>query len=125
MKPNKITLNYFLLKSREIHGDKYDYSMVNKINGGKSKIDIICKEHGIFEQRVSNHINIGDGCPKCSGKGKWNDDTLKSEFIKIHSNKYDYSNTKFTGVNNKVEIICKNHGKFLQNIHKHIKEQVS
>jgi len=123
MKPNKITLNYFLFKSKEIHGDKYDYSMIDKINGGKSKIDIICKEHGIFEQRVSNHINLGDGCPKCVGKGKWNDDTLRSEFVKIHIDRYDYSNTKFTGINNKVEIICKNHGKFLQNIHKHLKGQ--
>lgn len=123
MKPNKITLNYFLIKSKEIHSNKYDYSLITDIRGGRSKVDIICKDHGIFKQMVSNHINLGDGCPKCVGKGKWNTENLKEEFIKIHLDRYDYSNVVFNGVNNKIEIICKEHGIFHQNIHKHLKGQ--
>jgi len=123
MKPNKLTLNYFLYKSNEIHGNKYDYSLVKQIESNKSKIEIICKKHGIFNQRVSNHINLGDGCPKCVGVGKWSDDVLKNEFQKVHFDKYDYSKVKFEGVKNKVIIICKDHGEFVQNIHKHIKGQ--
>ena len=123
MKPNKITLNYFLLKSKEIHGDKYDYSLIKEIKGGQSKVEIICQEHGIFKQRVSNHMNLGDGCPKCVGVGKWNTELVISEFRNVHSDLYDYSNVKFNGVDKKVEIICKEHGSFEQNIHKHLKGQ--
>lgn len=123
MKPNKLTLNYFLLKSKEIHSNRYDYSLIKDIKSGKSKVSIICKQHGVFTQRVSNHINLKDGCPKCVSKGKWNTEHLKSEFNRIHLNRYDYSNVIFSGISNKVEIICKEHGIFHQNIHKHLNGQ--
>jgi len=120
MKPNKVTLNYFLIKSKESHGDLYDYSMIKEIKRNSDKVSIICGEHGIFKQRVSNHMNLNDGCPKCAGVGKWNTELLVSEFKKVHSDRFDYSNVKFDGVGNKVEIICKEHGPFKQNIHKHL-----
>ena len=54
----------FIKKSRVIHGNLYDYGLVDyKTN--KIKIKIICKKHGIFKQRPDNHINIKAGCPKC------------------------------------------------------------
>lgn len=34
--------------------------------------------------------------------------------IKKHGNKYDYSITNYTGINNNVDILCKIHGKFTQ-----------
>lgn len=120
MSPNKVTLNIFLYKSKEIHNDRYDYSLVKEINGNSDKVDIICSDHGIFKQSVSNHMNLGNGCPICIGKGRWNNETLISEFNKIHFNLYDYSNVNFKGVENKVDIICKKHGTFSQNIHKHL-----
>lgn len=122
MKPNKVTLNYFLIKSNEVHNSKYDYSLVN-FNSISDKVDIICKEHGVFKQRVSNHMNLKDGCPKCAGVGKWNTDLLVSEFKKIHKDKFDYSKVLFENVDKKVEIICKEHGSFYQNIYKHLNGQ--
>ena len=106
-----------------IHGDKYDYSLIKEIKGGQSKVDIICEDHGIFKQRVSNHINLADGCPKCAGIGKWNNEVLKSEFQKIHNSIYDYSLIEFNGVDKKVKIICEYHWVFDQNIYKHLKGQ--
>jgi very-short-patch-repair endonuclease len=123
MKPSKVTINYFLIKSREIHGDKYDYSLIKSIKTNSEKVEIICKEHGVFTQRVSNHMNLGDGCPKCAGVGKWNTELLISEFKNVHGNKFDYSKVEFKNVDKKVEIICKEHGNFKQNIHKHLKGQ--
>jgi len=120
MKPNKVTLNYFLIKSKESHGDLYDYSMIKEIKRNNDRVSIICSDHGVFKQRVSNHMNLNDGCPKCAGVGKWNTELLVSEFKKVHSDRFDYSNVKFDGVGNKVEIICKEHGPFKQNIHKHL-----
>lgn len=123
MSPNKVTLNLFLYKSKEKHNDRYDYSLIKEVNGNSDKVDIICKDHGIFKQSVSNHMNSGHGCPICIGKGKWSNDVLISEFNKVHFDLYDYSKINFEGIDNKVDIICKEHGIFSQNIHKHLKGQ--
>lgn len=123
MSPNKVTLNYFLLKSKETHGDKYDYSLIDNIKSNGDKVKIICHTHGPFVQRVSNHMNLGDGCPKCVGVGRWNTELLISEFKKVHKDKFDYSGVIFENVSKKVEIICNIHGKFTQNIHKHLTGQ--
>lgn len=53
----------FLEKSIAKHGDKYDYSQ-SVYKNRHSKISIICPIHGVFEQRVNNHI-AGKGCKKC------------------------------------------------------------
>jgi very-short-patch-repair endonuclease len=120
MKPNRITINYFLLKAKKIHNNKYDYSLINTINRNTDKVNIICKKHGVFIQKVSNHINIGDGCPKCVGVGKWNNELLITEFKKVHKNNFDYTKVEFKNIDKKVEIVCKIHGSFYQNIYKHL-----
>ena len=45
--PNKLTTLEFIKKSKEIHGDKYDYSLVD-YKKTDEKIKIICKKHGVF-----------------------------------------------------------------------------
>lgn len=62
----RLTKEIFIYKSKQIHGDKYDYSKVNYINN-KTKICIICPEHGEFWQTPSNHLQ-GKGCPECGKK---------------------------------------------------------
>lgn len=59
---NKTILN-FIEDSKKVHGDKYDYSLLEKKLVLK-KQKIICKKHGIFEQNISEHIS-GHGCKKC------------------------------------------------------------
>lgn len=59
----KLTLEQFLSRSNQIHGNKYDYSKV-KFNSVYDYITIICPIHGSFKQRVCNHLN-GRGCSKC------------------------------------------------------------
>jgi len=63
---NRITKNKicFIDKSKVIHNNKYDYSLV-KYKSAKTKVKIICPEHGPFEQRPDNHLH-GQGCPKCT-----------------------------------------------------------
>lgn len=121
MEPNELTLNRFKIKSNEIHDNKYDYSKVN-FSMNKDKVIIICPDHGEFIQCVSNHVNLGQGCPECSCIN-WNTDRLKYEFIKLRGNEYDYSNVVFENIDKKVEIICKKHGKFKQRIYKHLNFQ--
>jgi len=122
MCPNKVTLNLFTTKSSTIHNNKYDYSLV-EFNTIKDKVKIICPEHGIFIQSVSNHMNLKDGCPKCIGRGFWNKENILKEFTNIHLNMYDYSLVEFKGISHKVKIVCRSHGPFDQNIHKHLSGQ--
>lgn len=64
MAKRQFSTDEFIKKSKEINGDKYDYSLV-EYNGCKNKVKIICKKHGIFEQMPYKHLN-GHGCPICS-----------------------------------------------------------
>jgi len=85
----KLTQEDFIQKAKLIHGEKYDYSLVEYKSIHKS-INIICKEHGIFEQLPSNHYS-GKGCAKCGGTYKLNNEDFIKKSVKIHGNKYDYS----------------------------------
>jgi intein-encoded DNA endonuclease-like protein len=59
----KNSLDTFIKRAREIHGDKYDYSKVEYKNS-KEKVCIICPVHGEFWQTPSNHL-MGKGCRQC------------------------------------------------------------
>ena len=100
------TTEDFIKKAEQIHGFKYDYSLVEYINN-ITKVKIICPTHGVFEQLPSNHIRRSSICPKCNNESK----ALTTEqFIekskKIHNNKYDYSLVKYKNNITKVSIKC-------------------
>ena len=59
-----LTTKEWIEKAKIIHGNKYDYSRTKYINA-KSKICIICPEHGEFWQRPQDHLR-GHGCPYCN-----------------------------------------------------------
>lgn len=57
----------FIKLAKELHGDKYDYSLVD-YKHSKAKVKIICPDHGVFEQRATSHVDTtrgGKGCPTC------------------------------------------------------------
>lgn len=63
------TTEQFIKEAKQIHGDKYDYSLVDYINCDK-KVKIKCNKCGIiFEQIPYYHINRKQGC-KCRKKEK-------------------------------------------------------
>jgi hypothetical protein len=64
----------FIKKSREKHGDKYDYSLVNYINY-ETYVNIICPIHGVFKQSPDCHLHSG-GCPKCGATLSKNEEEL-------------------------------------------------
>ena len=51
-------------KAYKVHGDLYDYSLVNYINN-KTKVKIKCENGHIFEQVPNDHLR-GNGCIFCS-----------------------------------------------------------
>lgn len=62
----ELNVDEFIYKSRLVHGDKYDYSLVKFDGSVRSiKVDIICPDHGVFSQRPIWHYAYGNGCPRC------------------------------------------------------------
>ena len=115
--------NYFIEKSNIIHNNKYDYSKVNYI-GNKTKVKIICTEHGIFEQTPNIHLK-GCDCPECGSINRIQKRSSNTEeFIKkskeIHRDKYDYSKVEYVNGITKVTIICPKHGEFKQKPQHHL-----
>jgi very-short-patch-repair endonuclease len=120
----KLTTNEFIEKSKLKHGDKYDYSQVEFIDT-YTKITIICKIHGEFEQMPTSHYLIGCGCYECSiiesgDKQRRSTDEFIEKANEVHNYKYDYSLVEYKGCFDIVKIICKSHGKFEQKPSKHI-----
>ena len=63
--PKKLTLEEFVSKCRNKHGDNYDYSCIKEYNGQDDYYLIKCNMCGqSFVQRGSNHLQ-GRGCPFC------------------------------------------------------------
>jgi hypothetical protein len=56
--------NKFILKSKIIHNDYYNYDNVKYINY-LTPVEIKCPKHGIFLQKPSHHL-LGHGCRKCN-----------------------------------------------------------
>lgn len=114
----KLTTESFIKKAHLVHGDRYDYSKVNYV-GAKTKVVIICKEHGEFEQEPTNHL-MGSGCIKCAGIHKSNTVEFVTRAKLVHGNKYDYSKVNYSTTNEKVSIICSTHGEFKQTPYGHL-----
>ena len=113
----------FIKMSCKIHGNKYDYSKV-EYNDSRTKVCIICPEHGEFWQTPDNHLR-GHGCQKCNifrlnEKTRMAKEDFIEKSIKIHGDKYDYSNVEYVNCDTPVKIICKIHGEFWQTPYNHL-----
>ena len=112
----------FINKAKQIHGNKYDYSKVEYKNN-RTKVCIICKEHGEFWQRPDKHILRRQGCPHCSGNAKRDINSFIEDAQKVHGDKYDYSKSVYNGIHDKLCIICPEHGEFWQAPNDHLHGQ--
>jgi hypothetical protein len=117
--PKKKTLEEVIADFRKAHGDRYDYSKVEYVNA-KTKVLIICQDHGEFWQRPGCHKK-GRGCAECGGTNLLTTQQVIKKFRKIHGERYDYSKIIYKNAKNSVKIICPEHGCFIQNAHSHMK----
>lgn len=80
---DKITqlTNEFIVKAQNVHGDKYDYSLIEYKNS-KTKVPIFCKEHDVFMQTPDSHLR-GHGCSKCRSE------SMKKIIYGVGINDYD------------------------------------
>ena len=128
-KRNKTTTEQFIQRAKEIHVDKYDYSKVEYVNP-KTKVCIICPEHGEFWQTPDSHLH-GCKCPTCAGRKKITTEDFIQRAKEIHGDKYDYSKVEYVNNHTNVCIIShkinplngEEYGEFWQTPKNHLKGQ--
>ena len=108
----------FIREAQSIHHNKYDYSKVEYANN-KTKVCVICPEHGEFWQTPSDHLN-GKGCPQCAGNIRCDKDAFIEKAKHMHNDRYDYSKVEYVNAHTKVCIICSEHGEFWQTPNNHL-----
>ena len=117
----------FILKAKQIHGDKYDYSK-SVYKNALTKLCVICPKHGDFYIRPNSHISGKQGCRKCGIQRRHQNNSKSiSDFIvgckKIHGNLYDYSKVVYKNNHTNVEIVCPTHSSFWQKPNAHLSGQ--
>ena len=109
----------FISKANTVHNNQYSY-LTDKNFSSNKKVIVICNSHGKYISFKWSHLK-GSKCPKCVKENrKLSVDEFLSKANEVHSNKYDYSESKINFVNNKIKIICHKHGSFWQRTGPHI-----
>lgn len=116
---NIMSTEEFIEKALHIHGDRYNYSLVNYV-GIDAKVEIKCLIHGIFLQTPYNHLH-GKNCPRCAGNSR---NLTTKDFIEsamfLHEYKYSYEYSIYTGRKEDLIIKCYKHGNFSQTPDSHL-----
>jgi len=89
----------FIQKAKDIHGNKYNYTLVNYVTN-KIKVEIICNMCGKhFFQSPSNHNNHKQNCTYCDGKYKINDNSIIEYRKKVRNETYKYKKELYNNWN--------------------------
>ena len=99
----KMLFKDFIILANERYNNKFTYDETS-FNGSHTKMRIICPKHGEFWQAPRTHLKYLCGCPSCSYEYRAKNYTsTTNEFIskalKVHGNKYDYSEVEYVNVN--------------------------
>lgn len=118
--PNiRFTLEEFIDKSIILHNNMYSYSKITEYKNARTKVCIICPEHGEFWQTPNMHLQ-GQGCMMCGGKKQHTTESFIKISVEEHGYKYDYSKVVYKNNSTQVVIICPKHGEFKQMAKKHM-----
>lgn len=117
------TKEKFVTRATAVHGDRYDYSLVEYL-GAQEQVTIICLDHGPFEQSPNGHL-AGKGCYECgvvasADAKRSTTEQFVAKAKMAHGDRYDYSLVDYVSSQARVKIICPDHGVFLQRPNDHI-----
>jgi hypothetical protein len=118
-----VTQDHVLSRYAEVHGDRYDYSLVRYV-GSHHKVTVVCLKHGPFETTSSDHA-AGTGCPPCSwdkvgDERRFTAEQLMERLRQVHGTKYSYDLTGYKNNTTKLRIACPDHGEFRQEASSHL-----
>lgn len=110
------SLEDFIFRSQKQHGNKYDYS---ETEYDPEEVSIHCPFRGIFKQDPHSHMK-GKGCKKCAIEARKKTEEQRiiyekkfiEKAIKIHGDKYDYSEIHYEDRDTMLTIKCKKHDVF-------------
>jgi len=111
----KLNTQEWILLAKEVHGNRFDYTMTSYVNA-KTKLIIICPEHREQEMLPQHHIK-NYGCSEC-GKKQINLSSGKQlsqeDFISRvgHISNLDFSKTEYVNKRSKVIVTCVKHGDY-------------
>jgi hypothetical protein len=112
----KINKKEFIENAAEIHGDKFNYSLVPEKIFLTENIPVVCPIHGEITTTARRHLKKY-GCIRCAKDGEGFKKRLsKEDFIrkskKIHEDLYDYLEVEYQTSKHKVKIFCRKHEKY-------------
>lgn len=112
----------WLQKAKEIHTDKYDYSIIEDMEGitSTSKLPIVCNIHGLYYQKAIHHTKYQCGCKKCTPKYTLGYAEIIKRCSSTHANEYDYSLAEVNQTSDIMTIRCHDHGIFNMPVIKHL-----
>lgn len=113
----KFSQQSFIALAKKIHQGKYDYSLA-VCSAAKSKVIIICPDHGHFVQEAYRHLE-GRGCRSCgvaksSASRSGEVEAFIEKASRLHVGRYSYEDVDYVNNRTKVSITCLEHGPFLQ-----------
>lgn len=122
--PRRKTQEEFIQNLIRVHGSKYDYSKVHYLNN-RTKVILICKDHGEFLKSPNSLIDMKQGCPIC-GRIQANQnirlswDEVLNRFNSTHGDTYDYLSETYIDYTTDMTIVCRIHGEFVMKPHSHV-----
>jgi len=120
-------LQGFIAAAVDVHAGRYRYDAA-VYAGAHTKIAISCPTHGVFYQTPTNHIQ-GRGCPRCKHEAfGLRSRTEKADFVRraqlVWGERWDYSETEYTGARSLLNIRCPVHGVFQQTQSNHLSGKI-
>lgn len=116
----KLTTDEFILKSINIYGDIFDYSLTD-YKGSKIETKIVCKICGHVMYRTPHYHLSKVGCAGCNGTARSTSEKFIERSKIIHFDKnYDYTKVNYINNISKIIVGCKIHGDFKISPKKHL-----
>ena len=119
-----ISVQEYVTRAKEKHGDRFDYSKVMQFKNLHEKITVICNEHReSYRIEANSHLRGNNGCRKCNKYAPYDTAKFDNKIQSHGSGKYDYSKVDLSSFNVKTSspIICTidDHGTFYQSFDAH------
>ena len=106
------SLESFVAAAAAAHNNRYDYSESDYSNA-HTKLTILCRQHGAFEQSPTNHIQ-GKGCPVCATAQSpqcqpKEFDQFLAEATALWGGAFDYTNAVYVRATTSMTFRCTTH----------------
>lgn len=108
IKNPKYNSESFAAAARLIHGNRYDYSLIQRPILSRTN-PILCHDHGIFFQKGQHHL-AGAGCKTCGINARSSTSSFGFQKVKQEFQAPAWATDAAPLLGDKVQFTCNNHG---------------